>query len=73
MMQANATEETAQQALGSEFRTMDIFLFVENLLWAETRQGHTELGLVAIARLSGHVPATIGLRCYNQMEIKTEC
>ncbi len=60
MMQANATEETAQQALGSEFRTPGhIPVCRESPGGLKTRQGHTELA-VAIARLSGHVPATIG-------------
>ena len=59
-MHANATEETAQQALGSEFRTPGhIPVCRESPGGLKTRQGHTELA-VAIARLSGHVPATIG-------------
>ncbi len=52
--------EAAHTALGEEFRTPGhIPVCRESPGGLATRQGHTELA-VAIARLAGHVPATIG-------------
>ena len=56
----NASQEEAITALGTEFRTPGhIPLCRESPGGLATREGHTELA-VAIARLSGNVPCTIG-------------
>lgn len=60
LMGSQSTETDPLEALGAEFRTPGhIPVCRESPGGLATRQGHTELA-VAIARLAGHVPATIG-------------
>jgi len=60
LLESGAEGELAFAALGAEFRTPGhIPVCRESPGGLSTRQGHTELA-VAIARLAGQVPATIG-------------
>ena len=60
LMNKSVSGEEAYKALGDEFRTPGhIPVCRESPGGLSTRQGHTELA-VAIARLAGQVPATIG-------------
>jgi len=60
LLASAASGEEARVALGAEFRTPGhIPVCRESPQGLRTRQGHTELA-VAIARLSGHSPCTIG-------------
>ncbi len=60
LMGSQSSDSTPLEALGAEFRTPGhIPVCRESPGGLATRQGHTELA-VAIARLAGHVPATIG-------------
>ncbi|HJO42731.1 MAG TPA: 3,4-dihydroxy-2-butanone-4-phosphate synthase [Candidatus Thalassarchaeaceae archaeon] len=60
LLESGAKGELAFAALGAEFRTPGhIPVCRESPGGLSTRQGHTELA-VAIARLAGQVPATIG-------------
>ena len=60
LLSSDVTGAAALEALGAEFRTPGhIPVCRESPGGLETRQGHTELA-VAIARLAGQVPATIG-------------
>jgi len=60
LFDCDANQEQAIAALGSEYRTPGhIPLCRESPGGLATREGHTELA-VAIARLSGNVPCTIG-------------
>jgi|TARA_B110000263_G_C15310656_1_gene512967 3,4-dihydroxy 2-butanone 4-phosphate synthase len=60
LMKESTNGEDAYKALGNEFRTPGhIPVCRESPGGLTTRQGHTELA-VAIARLAGQVPATIG-------------
>ena len=59
-MEKSIKGEEAYKSLGNEFRTPGhIPVCRESPGGLTARQGHTELA-VAIARLAGHVPATIG-------------
>ena len=60
LMEKSISGEDAYKALGNEFRTPGhIPVCRESPGGLSSRQGHTELA-VAIARLAGQVPATIG-------------
>ena len=60
LMEKSVSGEDAYKALGNEFRTPGhIPVCRESPGGLSSRQGHTELA-VAIARLAGQVPATIG-------------
>ena len=60
LMEKSISGEEAYKALGNEFRTPGhIPVCRESPGGLKSRQGHTELA-VAIARLAGQVPATIG-------------
>ena len=60
LMGSQSSDSDLLKALGAEFRTPGhIPVCREAPGGLATRQGHTELA-VAIARLAGHVPATIG-------------
>ena len=60
LMEESISGEDAYKALGNEFRTPGhIPVCRESPGGLSSRQGHTELA-VAIARLAGQVPATIG-------------
>ena len=60
LMEKSIKGEEAYKSLGNEFRTPGhIPVCRESPGGLTARQGHTELA-VAIARLAGHVPATIG-------------
>jgi 3,4-dihydroxy 2-butanone 4-phosphate synthase len=60
LLSSDVSGAAALEALGAEFRTPGhIPVCRESPGGLETRQGHTELA-VAIARLAGQVPATIG-------------
>jgi 3,4-dihydroxy 2-butanone 4-phosphate synthase len=60
LMEKSISGEEAYKALGNEFRTPGhIPVCRESPGGLSSRQGHTELA-VAIARLAGQVPATIG-------------